>query len=164
MLLFLTRSTFTDAAASILTDEVRLAMKNGIEIVLVHEVDLARDGCDFSHFFETTPIDLIDAGLYKTIAIAAHREPYRTVSLALVCKALGGAEKRAVMRRPRHAIGHAKKPSHKIVVMAATEQSASAADPADEQVSLEEVQSSPEAREAAVELKTFDVDVALDGL
>ena len=36
-----------------------------------------------------TPQDLLDAGLYKHIAIAIHPEPFRAVSLALVAQACG---------------------------------------------------------------------------
>jgi hypothetical protein len=31
----------------------------------VHENDPERHGCEFSHFFESTPQSLIDAGIYK---------------------------------------------------------------------------------------------------
>jgi hypothetical protein len=63
MLLLLNRSTFSDAAGKTLATEVRSAMKSGVQIVLVHETDSARGGCPFSHFFETTPTDLIKSGL-----------------------------------------------------------------------------------------------------
>ena len=36
----------------------------------------------FSHFFQSTPQDLIDDGLYKTIALALHPMPHREVSMA----------------------------------------------------------------------------------
>ena len=39
--------------------------------------------------FQTTPQDLIDDGLYKSIAIALHEMPHREVSLALVAQACG---------------------------------------------------------------------------
>ena len=39
-----------------------------------------------AHFFNTTPQDLIDEGLYKTIAVALHEMPHREVSLALVAQ------------------------------------------------------------------------------
>jgi hypothetical protein len=139
MLLLLNQSTFTGAGGKILAAEVRLAMQNGIQIVMVHEVDPARDGCDFSRFFKTTPQDLIDAGLYKSLAIAAHREPYRPASLALLCKALGATKRRRLTCWP----WHAKTPSHKTMVTAA-EQSVGAAQTTDRQISLEAVHSSPE--------------------
>ena len=69
-----------------------------IRIVLVHEADPAKGGCDFGTFFGTTPQGLIDEGIYKDIAIALHTPPHRAISLALVAQALG-ASKRAARRR-----------------------------------------------------------------
>ena len=43
----------------------------------------------FSHFFQSTPQDLIDDGLYKTIALALHPMPHREVSMAQVAQACG---------------------------------------------------------------------------
>ena len=53
------------------------------QIVMIHENDVQRDGCEFEHFFVTRPQDLIDAGLYTSIALAFHPTPHREVSLAL---------------------------------------------------------------------------------
>ena len=55
----------------------------------MHENDPARNGCEFGHFFATTPPALVEAGIYKTIAIALHPSPHREVSLALVAQACG---------------------------------------------------------------------------
>jgi hypothetical protein len=63
-----------------------------IRIVLVHEADPAKGGCEFGTFFGTTPQGLIDEGIYKDIAIALHTPPHRAVSLALVAQALGATE------------------------------------------------------------------------
>eukprot|EP00966_Prymnesium_polylepis_P232152 5370513-Prymnesium_polylepis.2 len=43
-------------------------------------------------FFQTTPDDLIQRGIYKTVAVALHTEPYRSVSYALAAQALGAVE------------------------------------------------------------------------
>ena len=53
---------------------------------MVHKNKPERNGCEFAHMcmFQTTPQDLIDDGLYKSIAIALHEMPHRKVSLALV--------------------------------------------------------------------------------
>ena len=40
-------------------------------------------------FFETTPPDLINDGLYSTIAIALYETPHRKISLALAAQAMG---------------------------------------------------------------------------
>ena len=63
-----------------------------IRIVLVHENDLAKGGCEFGSLFGTTPQKLIDEGIYKEIAIALHTPPHRAVSLALVAQALGATK------------------------------------------------------------------------
>ena len=39
-----------------------------VKILLVHELDEAKGGCEFSNFFDTTPRDLIVDGIYKTLA------------------------------------------------------------------------------------------------
>ena len=59
---------------------------------MIHENDVQRDGCEFEHFFVTTPQDLIDAGLYTSIALAFHPTPHREVSLALAAKSLGAVK------------------------------------------------------------------------
>ena len=68
------------------------ASTNKIRIVLVHESDPAKGGCQFGTFFGTTPQGLIDEGIYKDIAIALHTPPHRAVSLALVAQALGATK------------------------------------------------------------------------
>jgi len=88
MLLYLNQRTFVGDSAGALAEEVRLARARGIKIVLVHENDDCRDGCPFSRLFETTPYDLIREGVYKELAVQFHPMPYRTVSLALLAKAL----------------------------------------------------------------------------
>ena len=68
------------------------ASADKIRIVLVHEADPAKGGCEFGTFFGTTPQGLIDEGIYKDIAIALHTPPHRAVSLALVAQALGATK------------------------------------------------------------------------
>ena len=63
-----------------------------IRIVLVHEADPAKGGCEFGAFFGTTPQGLIDEGIYKEIAIALHTPPHRAISLALAAQALGATK------------------------------------------------------------------------
>ena len=69
--------------------QVREAWDNEINVLAVHENDPAKGGCEFSLFFRTTPSALVDEGLYKSIAIALHPQPYREVSIALVAQACG---------------------------------------------------------------------------
>ena len=63
-----------------------------IKIIMVHENDKDRGGCEFGTFFGTTPQGLLDEGIYSDIAIALHTPPHRTVSLTLAAQALGATE------------------------------------------------------------------------
>ena len=56
---------------------------------MVHENDMAGDGCEFGLFFSTTPQDLIKDGLYKALALALYPPPFHHVSSCLVARALG---------------------------------------------------------------------------
>ena len=92
LILYLNEKTFVGEAGEKLAKLVRASRSKGVEVLLVHENDRAegRDGCEFGHLFTTTPQDLIDDGLYKSIAIAMYAMPHREVSLALVAQACGG--------------------------------------------------------------------------
>ena len=79
-------------------DEVRHARAEGLPIVMSHEADPQRHGCDFSTFFRSTPQDLIGSGLYKELAIAfVSGEGHRDVSRKILAKALGAVEDRTGM-------------------------------------------------------------------
>merc|ERR1712139_681464 len=56
---------------------------------MLHERDESLGACDFSLFFQKTPPDLIDNGLYKEIALAMETGSHRRVSVKLVAKKLG---------------------------------------------------------------------------
>ena len=89
-LLYLTHKTFVGTIGDALAHEVRDALATGLPVVLVHETDIAHDGCTFDTFFKTTPEDLIRSGLYNALA-----EPFvggvvhRHLSYALLAKKLG---------------------------------------------------------------------------
>ena len=68
------------------------ARKQVVQLVMVHENDPSRGGCDFGAFFGTTPQGLVDEGIYKNIVTALHTAPHRAVSLALVAQALGATK------------------------------------------------------------------------
>ena len=89
MLLVLNERTFKGDDGDELFDEVVAARNHGVDVVMAHECDARRGGCEFVRFFSTTPQMLISDGLYDKLAVACHAEPYRQVSLALVAKALG---------------------------------------------------------------------------
>ena len=89
MLVYLNAKTFDGKSGELFANEIRAAHKSMTPLLLVHENDLGRHGCEFALFFQTTPQDLMDAGLYRKIANAAHEPPHREVSIALILKALG---------------------------------------------------------------------------
>ena len=76
-----------------LAEEVRLMMRTGQPIVLLHENDMEDGGCEFGRFFSTTPQELIAGGLYKALALAYCPGPFRQVSLTLCAKKLGAVSK-----------------------------------------------------------------------
>jgi hypothetical protein len=87
MLLYLNDQTFSDPQ---LAEDVRSMLKNNEKIVLAHENDAAKGGCEFATFFCVTPQDIIDSGLYGPLAVALHLgDEHRTVSLRLLALALG---------------------------------------------------------------------------
>ena len=72
--------------------EVTWAQRSGMPILMVHENDPERNGCSFDRFFQTTPQALIDAGLYRKIAVALHPGSHRQISLAMAAKELGAVD------------------------------------------------------------------------
>ena len=93
MLLYLDRRTFLDAAGERLAAEVRALRAANLPIVLLHD----KDSCEFGLFFTSTPQDLIDSGLYKTVALELLPPPHDQVSAVHFAKAVGDA----VARRSR---------------------------------------------------------------
>jgi hypothetical protein len=87
LIVYLNERTWEGSDGQQLADIVRVAMQKSFSILMVHETDEQLGGIEFSHFFQCTPSDLVDNGLYATIAIALHRAPHREVSLALVARA-----------------------------------------------------------------------------
>ena len=77
-----------------LADQVRRARAVGLRIEMVHEDGGPEyNGCQFSHFFVTTPHDLIADGLYSALAVTWMAHPsHRTISIKLTAKALGAVE------------------------------------------------------------------------
>jgi len=94
-LLYLAESTFVGEAGERLAQEVHTMMRGDLPIVMLHENDPNNGGCEFSHFFSTTPQGLIADGLYKALALAYYPGHFRPVSLALVAKKLGAVSRRS---------------------------------------------------------------------
>ena len=62
MLLYLNEETWSDER---LAEQVKKARADKLKIVMAHENDPDKGGCEFSKFFETTPQELIAGGLYN---------------------------------------------------------------------------------------------------
>ena len=88
LLLYLNKETWVEHGNA-LENDVRASRAAGLKIVLVHENDTSKGGCEFGHFFATTPEELINDGLYKDIAIALHTPPHRAIGLAILAQAVG---------------------------------------------------------------------------
>ena len=92
LLLFLNKDSFIGEAGILLAAELRAVRKaGGVEVVMVHEQDPEHGAVEFATFFQCTPGDLIQGGLYGPIAVALHPDHFWPVSAALVAKALGAS-------------------------------------------------------------------------
>jgi len=86
-LLYLNVDTFVGEEGKQLANEVRAAMEGELPIIMPHEIDPARRGCQFERFFSTTPPDLIRNGLYKKLALPCFPgEQDRRGSMATIAK------------------------------------------------------------------------------
>ena len=112
MLLYLSERTWVGKAGELLAAEVRKARAAGLPIVMLHENDRERHGCEFGHFFTTTPSDLIQDGLYKALALACYPGAHRAVSMALAARALGAVSSGQPSWKPRHADHATRDPVH----------------------------------------------------
>mmetsp|Transcript_12306 Transcript_12306/g.29315 ORF Transcript_12306/g.29315 Transcript_12306/m.29315 type:complete len:424 (+) Transcript_12306:2809-4080(+) len=100
-LLYLNQLSFSGDKGNALADELRSALTAGLTITLVHETDTDRGGCEFQVFFESTPRDLIDRGLFNDLTVPfVAGDAHRPISHLLLAKALGGARVRN--RRASH--------------------------------------------------------------
>ena len=100
VLLYLNKSTWSNDDAqrkAALTAEVRTALTERRKLLLVHEEDDDRGGVAFAHFFggaDATPPELLQLKIYAEIAIPMKAGAYRSISLALVERALSSDLKR----------------------------------------------------------------------
>ena len=65
LLLYLNKDTWVEQG-EVLERDVRAARKAGLKVVMVHENDKEKGGCEFGDFFGTTPQGLIDDGIYRS--------------------------------------------------------------------------------------------------
>ena len=92
-LLYLSDETFVGDAGRQFADQMRVVKARDIPYLMIHENDPARHGCEFGHFFSTTPQDLIENGIYGPLAITFSWGAHRQVSLVLAAKVLGAEGK-----------------------------------------------------------------------
>jgi len=91
--LYLSLDTFVGASGDALAAQLRVARAQGLPIVVAHENDHVKRGCEFSRFFEVTPKDIIQDGIFDTIATPLMRGQHREVSLVMLAKKLGAKQK-----------------------------------------------------------------------
>lgn len=101
MLLYLNDGFRLDGqAGSMLADALRTALADGVPIVLAHERDPQRGGCEFGECIQAAKDgapDLLSRGLFKPIAVPFPAGPHRRASLALLAQALGARSERPSM-------------------------------------------------------------------
>jgi hypothetical protein len=102
LLLYLNEHTFEGSAQdqNELTAIIQSCIDDSeISIVLVHEKDTEKGGCDFGNFFGKAPEELIKPpnSLFQDIAIPLYStEEYRIISLRHILCKMGATEKRRV--------------------------------------------------------------------
>ena len=109
MLVYLNGLTWTRGAESeLFAADVKRAMDANVPLLLVHEmpgvVGMVEDrhSVDFGTFFAcdrgATPDELLQRGIYSTIAIALKGGAWRQVGMVMVAQGLGGRVKRTDAR------------------------------------------------------------------
>ena len=102
MLVYLTAQTWTRPdASSMFGSEVGRAMDAGVKLLLAHEMigvggQESRFGCEFANFFScddgATPRQLLERGIYGTIAVALKGGNWRKTSMVMLAKAFAGSD------------------------------------------------------------------------
>jgi hypothetical protein len=91
--LYLCASTFRGEEGARLMEELAEALAQKKQILLVHEKDAERQGCEFGTFFGVVSGNLVDAGIFKSLAtpLVAGDGP-RSVSYGMLAVALGASK------------------------------------------------------------------------
>ena len=94
MLLYLNADTWSDER---LAEQVKQARQDRLKIVMAHENDLDRGGCEFAKFFETTPQERCPSAVHRLCHTTRPRSmpPF---------PAAAGAHQRRALQRPRHCL------------------------------------------------------------
>ena len=108
MLCYLNALTWASGGVSeAFAAEIASAMSRGVPLLLVHEMpgegQEARNGVPFGTFFasDATPVPLIKAGIYATIAVALKGGAWREASQVLMTQALGMPPRRGDIKEIR---------------------------------------------------------------
>ena len=92
MILYLNKDSFTNSCER-LKESVNSALKDKINIILIHEQDVGSGYCEFNQIIDHIPKELQVLGLLDEIAIPFYRNTeYRDVSLSLLFKRLSDCE------------------------------------------------------------------------
>jgi len=94
MLLYLNRETWSDER---LAEQVKQAREDKLKIVMAHENDPDKGGCIFARFFETTPQELINDGLYRDMAHPCFPRDWPHHEARARARALSCAPRRAAL-------------------------------------------------------------------
>lgn len=92
MLLYLFDGVFDDGPGDLLQESLECAIKDGTQVILVHEKDTNKCRCPFDNIISQTPPELMKAPyyLYDGLAISLYStEYYRQVSLRLILSKMG---------------------------------------------------------------------------
>jgi hypothetical protein len=93
MLLYLNAETYLGEVGAELGKELLAAKQAGFPIIMMHENDPAKHGCEFGVFFDgRTPAELLKEGIYTALALALYPGEFQATSIALAAFVLGAAE------------------------------------------------------------------------
>ena len=85
--------TYLGEAGAKLGKELLAAKRAGFPIIMLHENDPAKHGCEFGVFFDgRTPSELLKEGIYTALALALYPGEFQSTSIALAALVLGAAE------------------------------------------------------------------------
>ena len=100
MLLYLNDQTYLGDAGERLGTELLAVQKTGCSILMMHENDPCKGGCEFGVYFDgRTPTELLQGGIYDTLAISLFPGAYQPVSIALAIRVLQACEQGGIWAR-----------------------------------------------------------------
>jgi hypothetical protein len=100
MLLYLNDHTYLGDAGERLGTELLAVQRAGCSIMMMHENDTGKGGCEFGDFFDgRTPTKLLQGGIYDALAVSLFPGAHRPVSIALAATALQACEQGGIWTR-----------------------------------------------------------------